>query len=391
VILAGARAVLPVFRTTPVSVLHRESGLLTPQIELDQVASLATTRLRRLDPCHPLRKRAGRIVRAGRPTSRIARRVLSLPKSEQINPLRYAPWPPQEARKDAQLRIGAPMGRSKEQAADDFAEFYHSLPGTDIKVFSDGSKLSNGQTGGGFAVFQAGHQFLHSSFPLGPNKDVFDAEAEAALAGLKAAISLETARFATNLWVILDNLEVALRLLSPSTGSSQRVFKTFCELASTWPLRERLPHTNRGSVQIRWVPGHTHIPENEVADHAAEEGAALNTPPMIEHSYASLKRQTKASAMSAIQLTGCLLLHSLTKILGLPPPRDIQTSLISPAASLGLSLRPAQDMEILQISRTLQSCRCLSLLPLWCKENTCSFLLLPNCQETDFSPCQASL
>ncbi|KAF7139709.1 hypothetical protein CNMCM5793_007503 [Aspergillus hiratsukae] len=66
-----------------------------------------------------------------------------------------------------------------------------------------------------------------SSFPLGPNKEVFDAEAEAALAGLKAAMSLETARFATNLWVFLDNLEVAVRLLSPSTGSSQRVFKTF--------------------------------------------------------------------------------------------------------------------------------------------------------------------
>ncbi|KAF7139722.1 hypothetical protein CNMCM5793_007559 [Aspergillus hiratsukae] len=301
VILAGARAVLPVFRTTPVSVLHRESGLLAPQIELDQVASLATTRLRRLDPYHPLRKRARRIVRAGHPTSRFARRVLSLPISEQINPLRYAPWLPQEARKDAQLRIGAPMGRSKEQAADDFTEFYHSLPGTDIKVFSDGSKLSNGQTGGGFAVFQAGHQFLRSSFSLGPNKEVFDAEAEAALAGMKAAMSLETARFATNLWVFLDNLEVTLRLLSPSTGSSQKVFKTFCELASTWPLRERLPHTNKGSVQIRWVPGHTHIPENEVADHAAKEGAALDTPPMIEHSYASLKRQAKASAMSATQ------------------------------------------------------------------------------------------
>ncbi|KAG2000709.1 hypothetical protein GB937_010915, partial [Aspergillus fischeri] len=92
------------------------------------------------------------------------------------------------------------MGRSKEQAADDFTEFYYSLPGTDIKVFSDGSKLSNGQTGGGFAVFQARHQFLRSSFSLGPNKEVFDAEAEAALAGMKAAMSLETARFATNLW-----------------------------------------------------------------------------------------------------------------------------------------------------------------------------------------------
>ena len=56
VVLAGARAVLPVFRTTPVSVLHRESGFSPPEIELDQIALLAAVRLRRLDPYHPLRK-----------------------------------------------------------------------------------------------------------------------------------------------------------------------------------------------------------------------------------------------------------------------------------------------------------------------------------------------
>ena len=41
-----------------------------------------------------------------------------------------------------------------------------------------------------------------------------------ALAGAKAALSLPSAKFATDLWVFLDNLEVATRLLSHSTGSS---------------------------------------------------------------------------------------------------------------------------------------------------------------------------
>jgi hypothetical protein len=54
VILVGARAVLPVYRTTPTAALHRESGLLPPEIELNQLALLATTRLCRLDPYHPL-------------------------------------------------------------------------------------------------------------------------------------------------------------------------------------------------------------------------------------------------------------------------------------------------------------------------------------------------
>ena len=53
--------------------------------------------------------------------------------------------------------------------------------------------------GAGFALYQSGGLFLQSFLPLGPNKEVFDAEAEAALAGIKAALQLYTARFATDL------------------------------------------------------------------------------------------------------------------------------------------------------------------------------------------------
>jgi hypothetical protein len=80
---------------------------------------------------------------------------------------------------------------------------------------------------------------------------VFDAEASAALTGAKTALSLPSARFATDLWVFLDNLEVATRLLGPSTGSSQSIFKEFQEVARKWPLQPRLPHTGPGSVRIR--------------------------------------------------------------------------------------------------------------------------------------------
>jgi hypothetical protein len=82
VILAGARAVLPVYRTTPVPVLHRESGLLPAEIELDYLAAITTVRLRRLDPYHLLRKRAEGIARTGLQTSRFTRRVLAVPDSE---------------------------------------------------------------------------------------------------------------------------------------------------------------------------------------------------------------------------------------------------------------------------------------------------------------------
>jgi hypothetical protein len=199
---------------------------------------------------HPLLKRARKVLRQGHPTSRFARRVLSLPASEQVNPLQHPPWLPRESRIAIQDRIGAPYGRSKEQAAADFMS-YQTIPPHDIVLFSDGSKISNGSTGCGYVGFQAGRQICHGSFSLGPHKEVFDAEAEVALAGAKVAIACPTARFANNLWVCLDNLEVATRLVSPSTGSSQAVFSSFCSLASAWPQRERLPHTSPGSIKIR--------------------------------------------------------------------------------------------------------------------------------------------
>jgi hypothetical protein len=123
VIQTGARATLPVFCTTPLPVLYRESGLLTAEDELHYIATSATIRVRHLDPYHPLRRRAARIAQTGWAMSRFVRRVLPLPESEQPNQLHHAPWLPRESRADAQLRIKAPGGLSKKQAATNFQEF----------------------------------------------------------------------------------------------------------------------------------------------------------------------------------------------------------------------------------------------------------------------------
>ena len=170
-----------------------------------------------------------------------------------------------------------------------------------MQVFSDSSKKedTDGATGARSVTFQYSLQIDRQIRSLGLNAEVFDAEAIAALYRARAALNLPSSRLATDLWVFLDNLEVATRLLSHSTGSSQSVFEEFQEIARKWPERDRLPHTRPSAVCIRWVPGHLKIYGNEEANKAAKEGAALPLPASPICTLASLKRIARTEASKA--------------------------------------------------------------------------------------------
>lgn len=104
--------------------------------------------------------------------------------------------------------------------------------------------------------------------------EVFDAEASAALAGLKSAFSCPQTHLSSNLYILLDNQEAALQLQGTPVCSSQSTFLEFQKVAKDWPSRpNRLPALPQGQVQVHWIPGHTGIPGNEAADRQANWGA----------------------------------------------------------------------------------------------------------------------
>lgn len=286
--LATARAILPVYCTTPTASLLRESGLLPAEIALDNIAQKAAIRTYRLDPRHPLRLRREKSL--SQPVlSRFARSCKNIPISENFDPLINPPWEVGENKLDSLRRIGSPTGPT-EMRAINFQNFLETIPRQDILIYSDGSKLPDGNSGSGFVVFQFGLRVCSGATSLGNYKDSYDAEAHGALQGLRAAISLPSARFSNDAWVFLDNLDVARKLLTTTSKTSQSVFLDFAKEAKKWRIRSRLPHTQEGQIRIHWVPGHVGIEGNELADFEAKKGAAMPHLTSSEYSAAALEQ-----------------------------------------------------------------------------------------------------
>ncbi|KAI1000858.1 hypothetical protein K3495_g7337 [Podosphaera aphanis] len=117
-----------------------------------------------------------------------------------------------------------------------------------------------------------------------------------------------TTKFTTNLWVFLVNLEVASRLLTPFSGSSQAVFDEFLKLEPEWQRRFRLPHIRQGEVKARWVTGHSSIPGNVAVDKAANEACYLPLASEPPYSNAGLKRWAMSLVpLASDRLWRCLL------------------------------------------------------------------------------------
>ncbi|KAI1003965.1 hypothetical protein K3495_g4240 [Podosphaera aphanis] len=170
-------------------------------------------------------------------------------------------------------------------------DFPSTIPRSDIQLYSDGSKLPNGNAGRGFVAFQIGIQVCAGAYPLGKHKETFDAEAFAVLQGIHAAAALPTARFSKDLWIFIDDEEVASKLLRRTPIiSSQPIFLQALEAAELWKSRPRLPHILEGQIHIHWVPGHVGIKGNELADLEAKKGAAMPSPYLPEYSFSSLRR-----------------------------------------------------------------------------------------------------
>jgi ribonuclease HI len=252
-ITQSMKAILPVWRTTPIITLHRESGIPPVNLLLETRRIRFAARLKSLDEHHPL---VQRITEPAPPAIRKGVKLkYQMPRSSFPTRLRRTDnllptcARPILAEKRFSKNTSDLQTASKEQSAAEFQRWLELVPPDSLVVYSDGSLSAEGQAGYGFSIHQNNRSVFSGSGRLGP-AEVFDAESTGALEGLKEALRLPRAAV-LEITVCLDNLAAASSLQGTPSDSSQAVFLEFQDLASA-----------HGNTSVRWIPGHTNIAGN---------------------------------------------------------------------------------------------------------------------------------
>ncbi|CVL09545.1 uncharacterized protein FMAN_14307 [Fusarium mangiferae] len=249
------RAILPVWKTTPTTILHHESGIPPVDQLLEKRRWRFSARLKSLDDAHPLVRR---MLPPRQPIYHdLIKRRYQQAESRFRTRLRRTDEhlasctrPKLLQKRFQQEEIPPLQTASREKTAETFLRWVKSLDALTLVVYSDGSLSEKGVASYGFTIHQDNLPVFDGSGRLGP-AEVFDAEARGALEGLKAALRLRESA-TQNIIICLDNLAAATCLRGTPSDSSQDVFPEFQALA-----------TLHGSAHVRWVPGHTDIPGNE--------------------------------------------------------------------------------------------------------------------------------
>lgn len=282
----AARAVLPTWKTTPIPVLHRESGLPPAKVILEQQRLRAAMRLRLLDERHPLVERlqtgpkrgiGGRPSRTGGKVVRNTRlrrmdALLGTCERPKLWPTNYAP-DLRTVLATEHVRQQGPLMRltlcSKEIGKARHVTWERTMEKDAIVIYSDGSE-NNGITAWSFVAYQNGEEIANSRGRL-REAHVYDGEIRGATEGVVWASANYGRLGAPAVYSYIDSTSVIWGIYGNTPTSSQREFLRF---------RHNQGKMTDIRTEVRWSPGHVGIKGNERADQLA--GELTDVEPWVE-------------------------------------------------------------------------------------------------------------
>ena len=285
------RKILGVFKTAPILPMEVEASLLPPSIRLDKNIQQFSLRTHKLAPSHPINKELARIdqVSRARPTQleRIRDSIKDLADTgalEQIEHFKFPPW-----RRSAPYRVEISQQPKDEAALTHLTQLQEESSSDIFRIYTDASSMPDSLgVGVGFAVLCQGRVTHQDKTNLGTDQLVYDGELEGATRALEYAGRV--AQPGRQFKVYSDNQAGLYRLQTTSDNPGQA-----CQIRA---IKAANQIAEKGAtVSIHWVPGHTDIPGNELADSLAKE-ASKEAPQLQETSFAFLGLKIKQTSSS---------------------------------------------------------------------------------------------
>ncbi|EDN96572.1 hypothetical protein SS1G_01498 [Sclerotinia sclerotiorum 1980 UF-70] len=292
------RKILGVFKTSPIKPMEIEAALCPPEVRLNAGIKQYAFRLLKISPSHPVNLVATKLA-----TEKENQDVVATPQRKQLKPTQlekiknsiqkdfdpltlegihhfyFPPW-----KKEVPYKVNISKLGKEEAAMIHNLAFKYRCKNT-ITIYTDASSTLEGiGIGIGIAVILPNGRISHQeTINIGVNQLVYNGELLGVTKAIEYANSI--AQPGNKFKIYSDNQAGLFRLKTPSDLPGQS-----CQIKA---IKAAEAIQNKGAeISLNWVPGHTSVQGNELADSLAKEATKI---PSSSHetSYASIGMDIK--------------------------------------------------------------------------------------------------